>query len=81
LDELPSIDLVVSDIRMPDVDGIDLLRVLRHRFRALPVILMSGQRVNGDDVVPSGASFLQKPLDMEELRRLVNQKLPRGEWL
>jgi CheY-like chemotaxis protein len=79
LDEAPNIDLVLSDIRMPDVDGFDLLRVLRHRFRALPIILMSGVPVTEDDVVPFGASILHKPIAMDELRRLVEQKLaPKG---
>lgn len=81
LDEARNIDLVLSDIRMPDVDGFALLRVLRHRFRSLPIILMSGLPVDGEDVVPSGASILQKPIAMEELQRLVQQKLPPREGL
>ena len=75
LDEARSIDLVLTDIRMPDVDGFDLLRVLRHRFRALPIILMSGFPVGDDDIVPAGALILQKPFAMEELQRLVQEKL------
>lgn len=75
LDETPTIDLVLSDIRMPDVDGFDLLRVLRHRFRSLPIILMSGLPITSDDVIPSGASILQKPIDIDELQRLVQQKV------
>lgn len=45
LDEARNIDLVLSDIRMPDVGGFALLRVLRHRFRSLPIILMSGSHL------------------------------------
>jgi CheY-like chemotaxis protein len=75
LDEVRNIDLVLTDVRMPDVDGFDLLRVLRHRFHSLPVILMSGFPIGDDDIVPSGASILQKPFAMDELRRLVQQKL------
>jgi len=78
LDEAPNVDLVLSDVRMPDMDGFDLLRVLRHRFRSLPIILMSGLAVTPDDIVPSGAAILQKPIDMRELQRLVEQKLGRN---
>lgn len=73
-----SIDLVLSDIRMPDVDGFDLLRVLRHRFPALPIILMSGLPITSDDVVPLGAAVLTKPFTIEHLQRLLEQKLPRS---
>ena len=75
LDESRNIDLVLADIRMPDVDGFDLMRVLRHRFHSLPVILMSGYPVTNGDVVPSGASILQKPFVIDELQRMVQQKL------
>ena len=75
LDEIPNIDLVLSDIRMPDVDGFDLLRVLRHRFPSLPIILMSGLPITSEDVVPLGAAILQKPLDMDELQELIRQRV------
>ncbi len=35
-------DLVVTDLRMPDMDGLDLVRAVRARYPALPVILMTG---------------------------------------
>ena len=81
LDEARNIDLVLSDIRMPDVDGFDLLRVLRHRYRSLPVILMSGLPLTDEDIIPPGASILEKPFAMEELQRLVQQKLAPPEGL
>ena len=75
LDEVERIDLVLSDIRMPDVDGFDLLRVLRHRFPSLPIILMSGLPVTSDDVVPKGATIVTKPFDATELQELIQRKL------
>ena len=77
LDEVERIDLVLSDIRMPDVDGFDLLRVLRHRFPSLPIILMSGVPVTPDDVVPSGAIILTKPIDPTQLQESIKEKLSR----
>jgi CheY-like chemotaxis protein len=81
LDEARKIDLVLCDIRMPDVDGFDLLRVLRHRFRSLPIILMSGIQITDADVVPPHATILQKPFAVAELQRLVQQKLSPPEGL
>jgi CheY-like chemotaxis protein len=77
LDEIERIDLVLSDIRMPDVDGFDLLRVLRHRFTTLPIILMSGLPVTPDDIVPNGATILMKPFDVAQLQEAIARKLPR----
>ena len=75
LDETESVDLVLSDIRMPDVDGFDLLRVLRHRFPALPIILFSGMPVIADDIVPGGATILMKPFDAAQLCEAIKRKL------
>jgi CheY-like chemotaxis protein len=75
LDDHADIALLISDIRMPEVDGFDLLRVVRHRFQALPVILMTGLPVTDDDVVPINASILLKPFTYDELDRTLSQKL------
>jgi CheY-like chemotaxis protein len=78
LDEVERIDLVLSDIRMPDVDGFDLLRVLRHRFPALPIILMSGVPVTSEDIVPAKATILRKPFDARQLQECIATKLAGG---
>lgn len=71
LDEHANVRVVVSDIRMPDLDGFDFLRVVRQRFPAMRVILMTGYPVTEIDVVPHGATILQKPFDSEDLIRLL----------
>jgi DNA-binding NtrC family response regulator len=75
LDECPGICLVVSDIRMPGVDGFDFLRVVKHRFPKLPTVLTTGLPITDDDVVPHGALILQKPFAVEDLKRAVAEQL------
>ncbi|HEY5367284.1 MAG TPA: response regulator [Casimicrobiaceae bacterium] len=75
LDDHPEIALLVSDIRMPEVDGFDLLRVVRHRFHALPVVLMTGLPVTDEDIVPAGAAILTKPFTYDELTRALTAQL------
>ncbi len=75
LDESPAISLVISDIRMPDVDGFDFVRVVKHRFPELPTLLTTGLPVTDDDVVPRGAVILQKPFAVEALERAVTELL------
>ena len=67
LDDDASISVVVSDVRMPAVDGLDFARVLRHRFPKLPVILMTGAPISKDDVLPRGVSILEKPFATTQL--------------
>ena len=71
LDDDPTIALVISDIRMPEVDGFDLMRVIRYRFGKLAVVLMTGLPVTDDDHVPPGAAILQKPFTFDDLRRVL----------
>ena len=65
LDDDPAIGVVVSDVRMPEVDGMDFLRVLRHRFPKLPVVLMTGMPVEEGDPVPSHVLVLRKPFSID----------------
>jgi CheY-like chemotaxis protein len=75
LDECADICLVISDIRMPGVDGFDFLRVVRHRFPAMAAVLTTGMPVSDEDVIPRGALILQKPFEVEELQRVVAEQL------
>ncbi len=71
-------DLVLSDVAMPGMDGMQLLKAVKGHNPRVPVILISG---HGDvDMVvralKAGAeNFLAKPLSMERLARVVDQAL------
>jgi two-component system cell cycle sensor histidine kinase/response regulator CckA len=76
-DEGP-IDILVSDMVMPDVDGAELARRLRQRLPALKVLFMSGYN---DDEGPPGSepstaeSFIRKPFTRLTLARKVREAL------
>jgi len=72
--------LVVSDIVMPDMDGVELLKTLRQtpKTRDIPVLLISGRaadehRIEGFDQGADG--FLPKPYTERELRALIGSML------
>ena len=69
-------DVLVSDICMPEVDGMDLLRHLRAHNRDLPVVLLTGepQLDTAIEAVELGAvQYLTKPVEAETLRRVVDR--------
>lgn len=73
-------DLVVSDVRMPELDGLGLLARIRgdDRLAELPVILLTAQFDAYDDVQqhPDPLTiFLQKPLSSAELAEAVARQL------
>src|ERR1700722_16648350 len=72
--------LVVTDIVMPDMDGVELLKALRQSpgTRGIPVLLISGrapeaQRIEGFEEGADG--FLGKPYTERELRALIGSML------
>lgn len=67
LDDDPAIGAVLSDVRMPEVDGLDFRRVLKHRFPKLPVLLMTGKPVAADELTHPHDTVLQKPFAIEVL--------------
>lgn len=78
--ENPDISLVITDVMMPDMDGRELLKILRgnQTFQTLPVIIMSGVSDQSEvqDLLNLGSScFCKKPLDTPELKRRVNELL------
>ena len=70
--EVDNVDLVLSDVRMPRLDGPSLARRLRGRGHAVPVVLMSAIDVEVD--LP-GVCFLPKPFDRDHLLDVVGSAL------
>jgi DNA-binding NtrC family response regulator len=74
----PKPDLILIDVRMPGMNGVDLAMEVGHAWAGLPVVLMSGH-VPPD--LPSdlrAARFLSKPFDSEALLRVVDLALKRA---
>ena len=76
LDQDPSIRLVLSDVRMPQLDGFDFFRVVAHRYPKLPVVLMTGYPILDNDDPPPHADVLTKPFDAKLLERITARYLP-----
>lgn len=69
-------DAVLTDIRMPDVTGVDVLAAVRERYPACPVILMTAQATlqSAVQAVNAGAFYyVQKPFRNDELVAIVRR--------
>jgi two-component system, chemotaxis family, chemotaxis protein CheY len=63
-------DLIVSDINMPSLSGIELLQYLRNNgmFNAIPVIILSGLEDSRNECAELGAySYFVKPFEPQQL--------------
>ena len=73
-------DIIISDVKMPDMDGIEMLRAVRETQPDLGVILMTAfaSVETAREAFKLGADdFIQKPFDVEELKLIVRKTLEK----
>src|SRR3970282_2142680 len=73
-------DLVISDLRMPNVDGIGLLGGIRKQYPEFPVILITADASSASTIqaMRLGADdYITKPFRIEEIRLVVEKALAR----
>jgi DNA-binding NtrC family response regulator len=70
---LTPFDLVISDIRMPGMDGMQLLREVRTRMPDTAVILMTGcdSALRVEALRAGATAFCEKPIVVEDLLRVI----------
>jgi EAL domain-containing protein (putative c-di-GMP-specific phosphodiesterase class I) len=71
-----SFDVIVSDIRMPEMDGIQLLRAVREHDSDVPVVLMTASpdlKTAMEAVALGALQYLVKPFDVLQLRTVVER--------
>jgi two-component system chemotaxis response regulator CheY len=81
--EAQAADLVITDVNMPGMDGLALVRALRERerYRFTPILVLTTE--HGDDIKQRGRAagatgWLVKPFDPERLRQAVRKVLGRS---
>jgi two-component system OmpR family response regulator len=76
-------DLVILDLGLPGMDGLEVLRRLRHRGGRAPVLILTARDAVGDRVtgLDLGADdYLAKPFDLPELEARARALLRRGQF-
>src|SRR6267142_2059444 len=82
LDQTPhSIDLVISDYLMPDMDGLTFLSKVKERFPLVPRILLTGYADKGNAINAINNvglyQYIEKPWDNDTLRLIVRNGLEK----
>jgi CheY-like chemotaxis protein len=76
LENDPSVEIVLMDIMMPEMDGYDTMRAIRNiqKFKSLPIITLTAKAMKGDrdKCFAAGASdYITKPVDVAKLLSLM----------
>lgn len=79
--EEPEIDLLLTDLLLPEMDGRELAKALGARFPGMSVLYLSGYTAAAavrEGVLEVGSAFLQKPFELaalaKKVRELLNQE-------
>jgi EAL domain-containing protein (putative c-di-GMP-specific phosphodiesterase class I) len=67
-------DVIVSDVRMPELDGLMLMDAIQQRDSSIPFVLMTGSELDDDSFGTSSPGFfrlIQKPFDVDHFIRIV----------
>jgi len=84
LDEVPDIDLVLMDVMMPGMDGLEATRRIRQdaRFQKLPIIAVTAKAMKDDQeqcMLAGATDYLAKPIDLDRLYALLRIWMPHLE--
>src|SRR5262249_40076005 len=74
-------DMIITDLRLPNMDGLHLLSLIRRQNSHTPVVVMTafGTVENAVEAMKSGATdFLLKPFSLDHLTAVVNKALEVG---
>lgn len=75
-----TVDIVLSDVVMPDLDGYDLYMEVRERYRQTPVVLMTAYFYDKDHVIKRSRLegleevIFKKPVDPDKLKNIILQR-------
>jgi DNA-binding NtrC family response regulator len=75
-------DVIVLDVKMPDIDGIEVFRQIREKQPDMPVVLLTGHSSIDDAFQTSKdgiADYLAKPIDIDKLAEVINRVISNAD--
>lgn len=78
--EKTSFDLVVSDVRMPGINGLEFIRLIMERWKDIPVIINSAYESYKQDFASWAADdYVVKSGSLDELKRKIRDRLEKRD--
>ena len=78
IEQLPEVDVVITDLRMPGADGMEVLRTAARMFPQVPVIMITAYGSVGQAVeaIKAGAfDYIEKPFEQDSIRAIVDKAI------
>lgn len=78
LDAFDNIDVILLDVKMPDMNGIEVLKKIKEKTKNLPVIIMTafGDSDTAIEAMREGAfDYLTKPLESDQLKEVIEKAI------
>ena len=66
-------ELVITDINMPGISGIEMTKKIKQQFPSLPVIIMTGYSDNEIVGKQTGDEFIRKPFAIDKMMNLIQK--------
>ncbi len=76
-------DLILMDIKMPEMNGIEALKEIRKKDKDIPVIMQSAYAFENDMETARAAGsngFITKPINIAELKKTISDFIPQINW-
>ncbi len=78
IQELEEIDIVLLDMKIPGMDGVEILKKMKERQPSIKVVMMTayGELKMVNEALENGAiSYMAKPFDIEDVRQVIRHNL------
>ena len=82
--KLTTMDIVISDVRMPNGSGIELLKKIREINTEIPFVLLAtgfADLTVGEALILGAQALMEKPIDRKKMLALIGQALAAGSSL
>ena len=79
--ERPNLALVIMDMKMPEVDGVEAVRQIRASNESIPIIVLTAypEYEGLIETAKQGVSYVMKPIEMEQLDKIIADALSQTQ--